>query len=214
MSKRVHFSIDSKNYDGSCDTTKACYEVINGFFSRSTLYHKRIGKTQEEINEILKDKTEELYGFYIKNFIKARNTGECDIILPIKSSEDCYTAVSGNIDIINACIENLESAIENIKEKKDEIEYDENMFEEIDPVWDKTCTADVCYNRKCCLNKKAKMKLKKNVSLIRCGSRDCNSVLPVDQYFWVEKLLEILKNVRIPIPQYRKRSYSQSAILV
>ena len=117
MNKRVHFSFDSKNYDGSCDMTKACYELVNGFFNKSTLFHKRIGKTQEEIDEMLKDKKDN-HGFYVKQFVKATKTGECDIILPIRTSDDCFTAVNGNMDIIYACIENLESAIESVKKRK------------------------------------------------------------------------------------------------
>lgn len=195
MVKGVRFSTDSKNYDGSCDMTKACYEVISGFFNKSTLYHKRIGKTQREIDEMLKDKKENIHSFYIKNFIKSKKTGECDIILPIKTSDDCFTAVNGDMNIINTCIENLESTIKNIKERKNEKEIKEDdMFVELDDIWDKTCTADVCYNKKCCYDKKAKLKIKKNVALIRSGGRDCNCILPIESGFWVEKLLELLKN--------------------
>jgi len=64
---------------------------------------------------------------------------------------------------------------------------------EEDDEWDKTCTADVCYNRNCCYDKKMKMKLKENVSIIRSGARDCNCIAPVEYGVWIEKLLGILK---------------------
>lgn len=212
MNKRVHFSFDSKNYDGSCDMTKACYELVNGFFNKSTLFHKRIGKTQEEIDEMLKDKKDN-HGFYVKQFVKATKTGECDIILPIRTSDDCFTAVNGNMDIIYACIENLESAIESVKKRKIEKEIeDDDLYVETDPIWDKTCTADVCYNKRCCFDRKAKLKLKKNVSLIRSGGRDCNCVLPIELSCWIEKLLELLKDVSYRQEQMNYRQ--QIAVMV
>ena len=65
---------------------------------------------------------------------------------------------------------------------------------EMDDEWDKTCTADVCYNRYCCYDKKMKMKLSDNIAIIRSGGRDCNCVAPVEYGFLIEKLLNILKS--------------------
>ena len=50
MNKKVHFSIDSKDFDGCRKTTEECYKLINAFFNKSTIYHKKIGKTQDEMD--------------------------------------------------------------------------------------------------------------------------------------------------------------------
>jgi len=133
MNKKVHFSIDSKDFDGCRKTTEECYKLINAFFNKSTIYHKKIGKTQDEIDSMLETKGK--FGnnsYYIKNFVKAMKTGECDILLPIKTSSDCFDAVNGDIEIINFCIENLKNALENFRLKKIEQmkdEFDPKLFE-------------------------------------------------------------------------------------
>ena len=59
MVKKVRFSDDCKDYDGCHEITKLCYEIINGFFNKPTIYHKRIGKSQKEIDD--PDKKEDEY---------------------------------------------------------------------------------------------------------------------------------------------------------
>ena len=200
MNKKVHFSIDSKDFDGCRKTTEECYKLLNAFFNKSTIYHKKIGKTQDEIDSMLKTKIG--HGndsFYLKNFIKATKTGECDILLPIKTSADCFDAVNGNLEIINYCIDNLKNALENFRRKKieklkeDEFELlDKKRILETDDEWDKTCNSDICYNRKCCLDKKIQLNKRNNVSLIRSGGRDCNFAFPVEYSIWILKLINIL----------------------
>ena len=200
MSKRVQFSNDAKDYDGSSYVTEECYKIVNSFFNKSTIYHKKIGKTQEEIDEVLRNNVTFSPTYCVKQFVKTTKTGKCDILLPIQSAEDCINAAGGDISLIYACIGNLNRALENIKEKKIE-KFRRTMEEpvrrklEVDCEWDKTCTADVCYNRYCCYDKKMKMKLKENVSIIRSGGRDCNCVAPLEYGVWIEKLLGILKTV-------------------
>jgi hypothetical protein len=197
MIKKIRFSDDCKDYDGCHEITKLCYEIINGFFNKPTIYHKRIGKSQKEIDEMLEDK-ETHHSFFIKDFVVSKKTGECDIILPIQTSEDCFDAVNGNMDVIYACIANLENALENIKEKKNEspvVVSDKFFSIEYDSEWEQTCTADVCYKKKCCLDKKASLKIIKKVSLVRSGGRDCNCTISIEHEFWVKKFLELLKNV-------------------
>lgn len=200
MSKRVQFSNDAKDYDGSSYVTEECYKIVSAFFTKSTIYHKKIGKTQEEIDEVLRNNYTFSPTYCVKQFVKAKKTGKCDILLPIQSAEDCINAVGGDISILYECIGHLNRALENIKEKKIEKfrkfiseEPIRRKLEEVDGEWDKTCTADVCYNRNCCYDKKMKMKLKENVSVIRSGGRDCNCVAPVEYGVWIEKLLGILK---------------------
>ena len=198
MSKKVHFSLDAKNHDGSSYMTEKCYKIINSFFNTSSIYHKKIGKTQEEIDEMLAKNLTINPTYQIKQFVKSKKTGECDILLPIGSADDCINAVDGDMSVIYACIENLTRALENIKEKRiekfkknlEKVEYREL---EMDNEWDKSCTSDVCYNRRCCYDKKMKTKLKDNVAIIRAGGRDCNCVAPVEYGVWIEKLLGILK---------------------
>jgi hypothetical protein len=198
MSKRVQFSNDAKDYDGSSYLTEECYKIVSAFFTKSTIYHKKIGKTQEEVDEVLRNNVTFSPTYCVKQFVKTTKTGNCEILLPIQSAEDCINAVDGDISIIYACIDHLNRAIENIKEKKIE-KFKRAMEEpfrrklEVDDEWDKTCTADVCYNRNCCYDKKMKMKLKENVSVIRSGGRDCNCVAPLEFQVWLEKLLGILK---------------------
>lgn len=199
MSKRVQFSNDAKDYDGSSYVTEECYKIVSAFFNKSTIYHKKIGKTQEEIDEALRNNVTFSPTYCVKQFVKAKKTGKCDILLPIQSADDCINAVGGDISIIYACIGHLNRALENIKEKRIE-KFRKFISEEpitrkleVDDEWDKTCTADVCYNRYCCYDKKMKMKLKENVSVIRSGGRDCNCVAPVEYGVWIEKLLGILK---------------------
>jgi hypothetical protein len=199
MSKRVQFSNDAKDYDGSSCATEECYKIVSAFFNKSTIYHKKIGKTQEEIDEALRNNVTFSPTYCVKQFVKAKKTGKCDILLPIQSADDCINAVGGDISIIYACIGHLNRALENIKEKRIE-KFRKFISEEpitrkleVDDEWDKTCTADVCYNRYCCYDKKMKMKLKENVSVIRSGGRDCNCVAPVEYGVWIEKLLGILK---------------------
>lgn len=202
MSKNVQFSADSKDFDGSSEITKICYEVINAFFNTPTINHKRVGKTQFEIDKMLKNQPDVYNKSYcIKCFVISTKTGECDILLPIKTSEDCFMAVNGDMRVIFACIKNLHRSIENIKEKKLEKDLkhfanscDDKIFA-FDEEWDKNCKADICYTRNCCYDKKIASKLKYNVSLIRSGSRDYNCVVSIDYIVWVEKLLELLKDV-------------------
>jgi len=199
MSKKVHFSIDSKDFDGCRKTTEECFKLINAFFNKSTIYHKKIGKTQDEIDSMLETKSKfKNDSYYIKHFIKAKNTGECDILLPIKTSSDCFDAVNGDIEIINFCIENLKNALENfrlkkIEQMKDEFDPDRKRILEKDDEWDKTCNSDICYNRKCCFDKKIRLNKRNNVSLIRSGGRDCNFSFPLEYSIWIEKLLNILQ---------------------
>lgn len=198
MSKKVHFSIDSKDFDGCRKTTEECYKLINAFFNKSTIYHKKIGKTQDEIDSMLKTKS--MFGnhsYYIKNFIKATKTGECDILLPIKTPSDCFDSVNGNVEIIHYCIENLKNALENFRRKKldkikDEFEPYRNKILEKDDEWDRTCNSDICYNRKCCYDKKIQLIKRNNVSLIRSGGRDCNLTFPLEYSIWIEKFINIL----------------------
>lgn len=198
MSKKVQFSNDSKDYDGSSYITEECYKIVSAFFTKSTIYHQKIGKTQEEIDEALRNNVTFSPTYCVKQFVKATKTGKCEILLPIQSADDCVNAVGGDISVIYACIGHLNRALENIKEKR--IEKFKRILEkpvqrklETDDEWDKTCTADVCYNRNCCYDKKMKMKLKENVSVIRSGGRDCNCVAPLEFQVWLEKLLGILK---------------------
>jgi len=198
FTKKVRFSNDAKDYDGSSYITEECYKIVSAFFNKSTIYHEKIGKTQEEIDEELRNNVTYSPTYCVKQFVKAKKTGKCDILLPIKSADDCINAAGGDISIIYACIANLNRSLENIKEKKIEkfktdLEKPVHRKLEMDPEWDKTCTADVCYNRNCCYDKKMKMTLKNNVSVIRAGSRDCNCVAPVEYGVWIEKLLGILK---------------------
>jgi len=196
MSKRVQFSNDAKDYDGSSCATEECYKIVSAFFNKSTIYHKKIGKTQEEIDEVLRNNVAFNPTYCVKQFVKSTKTGKCDILLPIQSVDDCINAVGGDISIIYDCIANLNRALENIKEKKIEKFISEEPIRrklEVDDEWDKTCTADVCYNRYCCYDKKIKMNLKDKVSIIRSGGRDCNCVAPVEFQVWIEKLLGILK---------------------
>jgi hypothetical protein len=199
MSKRVQFSNDVKDYDGSSYVTEECYKIVSAFFTKSTIYHKKIGKTQEEIDEVLRNNVTFSPTYCIKQFVKSEKTGKCEILLPIQSADDCINAVGGDISVIYACIGHLNRALENIKEKKIEkfrkfiVEESSYRKLEVDDEWDKTCTADVCYNRNCCYDKKMKMKLKENVSVIRSGGRDCNCVAPLEFQVWLEKLLGILK---------------------
>jgi hypothetical protein len=208
MSKRVHFSIDSKDFDGCRKTTEECYKLINAFFNKSTIYHKKIGKTQDEIDSMLESKSE--FGnnsYYIKNFIKAKKTGECDILLPIKTSSDCFDAVNGDMKIINYCIENLRNALENLRLKQidkimDGFELDKKRFLEKDDEWDKTCDSDICYNKKCCYEKKIQLNKRNTVSLIRSGGRDCNLTFPAEYSIWIEKFLNILQeSVKVSVPE-------------
>jgi hypothetical protein len=199
MSKRVQFSNDAKDYDGSSCATEECYKIVSAFFNKSTIYHKKIGKTQEEIDEALRNNVTFSPTYCVKQFVKAKKTGKCEILLPIQSTEDCINAAGGDMSVIYACIGHLNRALENIKEKRIE-KFRKFISEEpitrkleVDDEWDKTCTADVCYNRNCCYDKKMKMKLKDNVSVIRSGGRDCNCVAPLEYGVWIEKLLGILK---------------------
>jgi len=198
MSKKVQFSSDSKDYDGSSYITKECYKIVSAFFNCSAIYHQKIGKSQEEIDEILRNNFIFSPTYCVKQFVKVTKTGKCDILLPIKSADDCINAVDGDISIIYACIDHLSRALENIKEKRIEkfkADLEKPVYKklEMDDEWDKSCTADVCYNRNCCYDKKMKMKLKENVSVIRSGGRDCNCVAPVEYGVWIEKLLGILQ---------------------
>lgn len=196
--KKVKFSNDSKNHDGSSYITEECYKIVSAFFNKSTIYHKKIGKTQEEIDDVLRNNVT-FSPYCVKQFVKAKKTGKCDILLPIQSADDCVNAVGGDISVIYECIGHLNRSLENIKEKRIEKfrrameEPIRRKLEEVDGEWDKTCTADVCYNRNCCYDKKMKMKLKDNVSIIRSGGRDCNCVAPLEYGVWIEKLLGILK---------------------
>ena len=199
MSKKVQFSNDTKDYDGSSYVTEECYKIVNSFFNKSTIYHKKIGKTQEEIDEMLRNNVTFSPTYCIRQFVKSTKTGKCDILLPIQSADDCVNAVGGDISVIYACIGHLNRALENIKEKRIE-KFKRNLEKpihrklEMDDEWDKTCTADVCYNRYCCYDKKMKMKLSDNIAIIRSGGRDCNCVAPVEYGFLIEKLLNILKS--------------------
>jgi len=201
MSKSVKFSRYSKRHDGSITVQDEVYSIIGAYFGVTQKNIKKIGMTSEEIDRLTdlyvkNRKTTEGLSIFLKSIIKSKKIG-ADTIPSLKTAEDVKRYPDYFVD---EAITNLESAVENAKEKTKQkfVDAQEEMrqskkYREIDVEWEKTCVSPICYDRRCCLDMKAKKKLAYKVALIRSGSLDYSMVLPVERIDRIYKLIAILK---------------------
>jgi hypothetical protein len=202
MSKSVKFSRSCKTHDGTVRIKEEMHSLIGSHFGITENNIKKVGIRSEQIDTLIdlyvkNKKTTEGLSTFLRMTIKSKKIYS-EKISPLKTPEDVRWRYPDYL--VNEVITNLESAVENAKEKIREkfISSQEEMqqpkvYRETDAEWERTCRSPVCYDRKCCLDKKAKKKSGYKVSLIRSGSLDYSIVLPIEYVDSIYKLIAILK---------------------
>ena len=200
MSK-VKFSVCSKSYDGSSPMKDEIYSLIGSFYGIRENNIKKIGMSSEDIDKCISlylnnKKTTEGLSDFLRMIIKSKKISS-DKLHPVLTVLD---VVKYDYFTIVGAIENLKSALSNAMDKIKEKLINEHeelnnpvKYREKDEEWERTCGAPVCYERRCCLDKKAKRKCNYKTSLIRTGSRDYSLMLSIDNIDNIRKLIDLLE---------------------
>ncbi len=193
---RVKFSLSSKNHDGSLPITDSVYSLFGSFYGIREKNVKKIGMRQEEIDKCIDlylchKKTTDGLSVFLRSIIKSKKISS-DIIYPLSTVREVakYDSI-----IIETAINNLYSALENaidLMKEPEEMNF-QLKYREKDEEWEKTCYEPVCYDRRCCLDKKAEKKRIRKTSLIRTGSRDCSLMLSACNTDHIRKLIILLE---------------------
>ena len=206
MSK-VKFSPCSKRYDGSSPKQDCLYSLIGYYYGISEKNIKKIGMTSEEIEEIIAlyvkiRKTTEGLSPYLRKWIKSKKISS-DKVLPLRTIQDLQ---SYDYRTILSAIENLKWAVGNAmcKTKEKLVDQQEELknplkHREKDEEWERTCRLAECYDRRCCLDKKAARKRAYKTSLIKSGSRDYSLMLSIDNIDMITRLIYLLEKSVTPI---------------
>ena len=206
MSK-VKFSPCSKHYDGSSPKQHSLYSLIGSGLGLREMEIKKIGMTSEEIEKIAafyveNRKTTEGLSFYLRILIKSKKISS-DKVLPLRTIQDVQNYSYGTI---LSAIENLKWAVGNAMCKTNEklVDQQEELknplkHREKDEEWERTCRLAVCYDRRCCLDKKAARKRAYKTSLIKSGSRDYSLMLSIDNIDMITRLIYLLEKSVSPI---------------
>jgi hypothetical protein len=193
---RVRFSLSSKNHDGSLPITDSVYSLFGSFYGIREKNIKKIGMRQEEIDKCISlylchKKTTDGLSVFLRTIIKSKKISS-DIMSPLSTVQD---VVKYDSFIIETAINNLKLALENAIDLMKEPEEMSSPLKsrEIDEEWERTCHAPVCYDRRCCLDKKAEKKRVCKTSLIRTGSRDYSLMLSAKDTDHIRKLIFLLE---------------------